>query len=61
MYSQLSTSIISKEVPPTFVTVRGSFTHEHNKTTEINNNPTGINDSGVMVNAVKRQYGCEDV
>lgn len=30
-------------------------------TTEINNNPIGINDSGVMVNAVKRQYGCEDI
>ena len=38
MYSQLSTSITSKEEPPTFVTVRGSFTHEHNKTAAINNN-----------------------
>lgn len=34
---------------------------ERESTTEINNNPIGINDSGVMVNAVKRQYGCEDI
>lgn len=30
-------------------------------TAEINSNPTGNSDSGVKVNAVKKQYGCEDI